>query len=227
MPEAPELPNMRALAEAMSLVLDRCVWSQTQSHASLVTYLIEESYELVDAVEAADSDAMLEELGDVLLQIAFHAEIAARTPAESFTLDEVARVAHEKMVRRHPHVFAGEHAPTIEDVLRLWSAAKSAEKRDRASVLDGIPPQLPALALADKVIGRAERANMLPEEYDSTGAPDAAADEEQLGRQLLGIVRDARARGLDAERALRGAVRRLSDDVRRAEGSASGRSSAS
>lgn len=216
----PELSHMRRLAEAMSLVLDRCVWSQTMTHSSLITYLIEESYELVEAVETGETEAMLEELGDVLLQIAFHAEIAARTPDEAFTLDDVARVAHEKMVRRHPHVFGGESAPTIEDVLRVWSAAKAAEKRTRTSVLDGIPPQLPALALADKVIGRTERAK--PEAYGQEGAEagqamDAADAEAALGRQLLDIVRTARAQGLDAERALRGAVRELSAEVRRAE----------
>jgi len=202
---------MTALAESMRAVLDRCVWSQTMTHESLVTYLIEESYELVDAIEAADSQVVLEELGDVLLQIVFHAEIARRTADEGFSLDDVARVANEKMVRRHPHVFGDEVALTVEDVLRVWSAAKAREKAERTSALDGIPQGLPALVLADKVIGRARRAG-IPVRADAHGP--VAADEEQLGEQLFALVAAARERGLDAERALRTHLRRVQDGIR-------------
>ena len=205
------LPHMTALAESMRAVLDRCVWSQTMTHESLVTYLIEESYELVDAIEAADSQVVLEELGDVLLQIVFHAEIARRTADEGFSLDDVARVANEKMVRRHPHVFGDEVALTVEDVLRVWSAAKAREKAERTSALDGIPQGLPALVLADKVIGRARRAG-IPVRADAHGP--VAADEEQLGEQLFALVAAARERGLDAERALRTHLRRVQDGIR-------------
>lgn len=229
--------EIAALVADMALVLDRCVWSQSMTHASLVTYLVEESYELVDAIESEDAEAMLEELGDVLWQIVFHAEIAARTDGEGFDFDDVARVAREKAERRHPHVFGGESAPTLDDVFRVWSAAKAHEKKDRTSALDGIPSQLPALALADKVLGRAARAGALPQgalarepridaaELGEEGAESSgerttdavATDEAALGDDLLAIVADARRRGLDAERALRGAVHRLSERVRDAE----------
>ena len=205
------LPHMDALAASMRTVLDTCVWGQTMTHASLVTYLIEESYELIDAVEADDRDVMLEELGDVLLQVVFHAEIARRTPAERFSLDDIARAANEKMIRRHPHVFGDETALTVEDVWRVWSAAKAAEKSTRTSALDGIPQSMPALALAEKVLTRAERAGLRA----PTERPGRVfADEADLGRVLLGLSADARAQGLDAERALRSALRDLQDDIR-------------
>lgn len=219
----PDSPQTAQLLADMTEVLDRCVWSQSMTHESLITYLIEESYELVDAIESGDPQAMLEELGDVLWQVVFHAEIAARTAGENFSFDDVARVAHEKVVRRHPHVFGDESAPTLDDVFRVWSAAKAREKSTRTSALDGIPARLPALALADKVIGRATRAGVLAPMSEADGAasmpetPDADAHETALGDQLLAIVRDAHERGLDAERALRLAVRRLSAEVRERE----------
>lgn len=210
------LPNMDALAASMSVVLDTCVWSQTMTHASLVTYLIEESYELIDAVEAEDRDIMLEELGDVLLQVVFHAEIARRTPAERFSLDDIARAANEKMIRRHPHVFGDETAHTVEDVWRVWSAAKAAEKSTRTSALDGIPQSMPALALAEKVLTRAERAGLPDPRIRGTEGP-RFTDEHELGQVLLDISATARAQGLDAERALRTALRDLQDGIREQE----------
>ena len=208
------LPNMDALAASMRTVLDTCVWSKTMTHASLVTYLIEESYELIDAVEADDRDVMLEELGDVLLQVVFHAEIARRTDSERFSLDDIARAANEKMIRRHPHVFGDETALTVEDVWRVWSAAKAAEKSTRTSALDGIPQSMPALALAEKVLTRAERAGLTPPAEHPVGR---FADETELGRVLLDIAADARSQGLDAERALRSALRGLQDGIRERE----------
>lgn len=197
-------------ADTMAQVLRACVWSQTMTHASLVPYLIEESYELVEAIEAGTSDDVLEELGDVLWQVAFHAGIASRSPDEDYDIQTVARRVREKMVRRHPHVFGGEIARTPEEVVRLWSAAKAAEKHDRRSVLDGVPTSLPALALADKLLGRADRVGVHP-----TGAPgdDAPDTEDALGQALLELVVDARARGLDAERALRTRLRALQDEI--------------
>ncbi len=208
------LPNMEALAASMRTVLDTCVWSQTMTHASLVTYLIEESYELIDAVEADDRDVMLEELGDVLLQVVFHAEIARRTEREAFSLEDIARAANEKMIRRHPHVFGDETAHTVEDVWRVWSAAKAAEKATRTSALDGIPQGMPALALAEKVLTRAERAGLEPH---GDAQATRFADEAELGQVLLSVAADARAQGFDAERALRLALRDLQDDIRERE----------
>ena len=207
--------RLDAFADAMASVLDKCVWSQTMTHETLVPYLIEETYELVDAIEAGTTEEIIEELGDVLWQVAFHSEIASRTAGERFDIQDVAAHVTEKMVRRHPHVFGDEVAETPEEVLRLWTAAKAAEKRQRDSVLDGIPQGMPALALADKVIGRAARVGL---GVDATaGAMAGIDDESELGALLLGIVAAARDRGLDAERALRLGVRSLQDDIRAAE----------
>jgi XTP/dITP diphosphohydrolase len=207
--------ELDGFAAAMSEVLDHCVWSQRETHESLVPYLIEESYELVEAIESGSRDDLLEELGDVLWQVVFHAEIARRTPAEAFDVQDVAANVRAKMVRRHPHVFAGEVAETPEDVVRLWTAAKKAEKRERTSVLDGIPRSLPALALADKTIGRAASVGV-----DTDASAVGFTDEEELGALLLGIVAGARAQGLDAERALRTRLRALAAEVRAAEAAA-------
>lgn len=210
MTDAPS--RLDAFADAMASVLDKCVWSQTMTHETLVPYLIEETYELVDAIEAGTTEEIIEELGDVLWQVAFHSEIASRTAGERFDIQDVAAHVTEKMVRRHPHVFGDEVAETPEEVLRLWTAAKAAEKRQRASVLDGIPQGMPALALADKVISRAGRVGVVFER-----ASERLADEGALGAALLSIVASARDQGLDAERALRIAVRGLQDDIRSAE----------
>jgi len=206
-------------ADAMASVLDKCVWSQTMTHETLVPYLIEETYELVDAIETGTTDEIIEELGDVLWQVAFHSEIASRAAEASgghapFDIQDVAKRVTQKMVRRHPHVFGDEVAETPEEVLRLWNAAKAAEKSTRRSVLEGIPQGMPALALADKVIGRAQRVGVSPREPE--GLP-SFGDEAELGELLLGVVSAARASGLDAERALRTAIRGLQDDVRVAE----------
>jgi len=204
-----------ALAEAMAVLRapDGCVWNREQTHRSLVPYLIEESHELVEAVETDDVPGMREELADVLLQVVFHADIA-RTEGEGFDLADVARTATEKMVRRHPHVFGEERADTVEEVLRVWGAAKDREKSARTSVLDGIPQALPSLALADKLLGRAERIGLL--ERDAPAAIPVE-DEDDLGRLLLAVVVSARSRGLDAERALRTTLRSLTEEIRAAE----------
>jgi XTP/dITP diphosphohydrolase len=203
------------LAASMAVLRapDGCVWNRGMTHRSLVPYLLEESHELVEAIETDDVPGMREELADVLLQVVFHADIA-RTEGEGFGLADVARTATEKMVRRHPHVFGDERADTVEDVLRVWGAAKDREKAARTSVLDGIPTGLPSLALADKLLGRAERIGLL-----DADAPPAipVEDEDDLGRLLLAVVVSARSRGLDAERALRTTLRSLSDEIRASE----------
>jgi len=196
----------------MRAVRDRCVWTQQIDHRALVPYLIEESHELVDAVEAGSREELREELGDLLWQVLFHAEIASRDEGDPFDIDDVARGLTEKMVRRHPHVFADAVATTPEDVLVHWNAAKAAEKHERRSVLDGVSRAMPSLALAQKLLGK------------STGlvtatAGEAAeiASEAALGDALLGLVGLARARGWDAERALRERLRMLEDQIRDAE----------
>jgi len=186
-----------------------CAWDREQTHASLVQYLVEESAELVEAIEAGDDDEMIEELGDVLYQVLFHADIAAE--AGRFTLEDVAAHMTQKMVGRHPHVFGDVVADTSDAVVVNWEALKAVEKPERTSVLDGIPAGMPALALADKVLGRAAKVGVTPV------ARPVPADEQQLGAELLALVAGARAVGLDAERALRSALRSLREQVVAAE----------
>jgi XTP/dITP diphosphohydrolase len=185
-----------------------CAWDREQTHESLVQYLIEETYELVDAIEAGDRDELIEELGDVLYQVIFHSDIAAE--AGLFTLEDVAAHMTAKMIGRHPHVFGDAVADTPDAVMENWDRLKTVEKPHRTSVLDGIPQRMPALALADKLLGRAQKLG-LPAEHES---PAAAATEDELGEQLLGIVASAKAHGLDSERALRTALRQLQADIR-------------
>lgn len=205
---------LRAAAETMREVRSHCVWSQRITHQDLVPYLIEESHEVIDAVETGTRADLREELGDLLWQVLFHAAIAAQDPDDPFDIDDVARTLTEKMVRRHPHVFAGEVAETPEQVLVHWNAAKAAEKRTRRSVLDGVPRGMPALALAQKLVGRAAEVEVTVEPH---GMVDAPASEAELGESLLALVATARAAGWDAERALRERLRVLEDDVRAAE----------
>jgi len=193
---------------------DGCPWDADQTHESLVQYLIEESHELIDAIEAGSREEMIEELGDVLYQVLFHADIAAHTSGEDFDIQDVAAHMTAKMVGRHPHVFGELSLDTADDVVAAWDGFKAAEKPGRTSVLDGIPQGMPALALADKVIGRAQKIGLLDE--DLTPAMSIGSEDE-LGPLLLAIVAGAKAQGLDAERALRTALRDQQDEIRSAE----------
>jgi XTP/dITP diphosphohydrolase len=198
------------------------VWSRALTHEQLAPYLTEESAEVIEAIEAGSADELREELGDVLWQVLLNAAVA-----ESFTIDDVASDLAAKMIHRHPHVFAGETAETPERVIELWNAAKSEEKRSRTSVLDGVPKGMPALALAQKMLGKGEQVGVglsYVEEIRAVEVIEAEDDEEllpaseeDLGETLLGLVALARARGWDAERALRGRIRALADEIRSAE----------
>ncbi|GAA1677910.1 MazG family protein [Microbacterium lacus] len=207
----PQQDPLRQAAETMRLVRDRCVWTRQITHRDLVPYLVEESAELVDAVEEGSRADLREELGDLLWQVLFHAEIASRDPVEPFDIDEVARGLTEKMVRRHPHVFAGEVAETPEQVLVLWNAAKAVEKSTRTSVLDGVSERMPSLALAQKMLGKGAPLGL------GAAPVDAPSSEAELGEALLGLVALARENGWDAERALRERLRGLSMGIREAE----------
>ncbi|MDJ0339205.1 MazG family protein [Cryobacterium sp. PH31-O1] len=191
-----------------------CPWDADQTHESLVRHLVEETHELIEAIEEGSRDDLLEELGDVLYQVLFHADLAAHTPGENFDIQDVAARLTEKMVGRHPHVFGDATLDTAADVSAAWDGFKAQEKPGRTSVLDGIPAGMPALALADKVLGRAEKIGLL--EADA-GFPLPIESEVDLGPLLLAIVASARAQGLDAERALRSAVRDLQGEIRAAE----------
>ena len=207
---------LRAAADVMHAVRDRCVWTQQIDHRALVPYLVEESAELIDAVEDGSRDELREELGDLLWQVLFHAEIASRNPDDPFDIDDVARGLADKMVRRHPHVFGDAVARTPEEVLVHWNAAKAAEKNTRTSVLDGVSERMPSLALAQKLVGRAAQVGVTAP--DAPGEPAAPASEADLGDALLALVASARANGWDAERALRERLRALAAEVRAAEG---------
>ncbi len=207
---------LREAADTMRAVRDRCVWTQRITHRDLVPYLVEESAELIDAVEQGSRAELREELGDLLWQVLFHAEIASRDDADPFDIDDVARTLTRKMVHRHPHVFAGEVAETPEQVLVLWNAAKAREKRERTSVLDGVSERMPSLALAQKLLSRASE---LPSEGGTAvpRTPGPPGTEAELGDALLALAATARAHGWDAERALRERLRALQGTVRAAE----------
>jgi XTP/dITP diphosphohydrolase len=200
-PPPEELPGSRLLelVQVMDRLRTGCPWDREQTHRSLATYLLEETYETLEAIETGDTAHLQEELGDLLLQVVFHARIATEDPAAGFDIDDVARGIADKLVYRHPHVFAGLEVEDAAEVDRNWESLKAAEKQ-RTSPVDGIPPSLPALAYADKVLGRLAKAGVTAE--GSTGAPD-------LGGRLLALVAEARGRGLDAEQELRDAVRRM------------------
>lgn len=222
---------LREAADTMRTVRDKCVWTQQIDHRALVPYLVEESAELIDAVEEGDRAELREELGDLLWQVLFHAEIASRDADEPFDIDDVARGLTEKMVRRHPHVFGDAVANTPEEVLVHWNAAKAAEKSARTSVLDGVSERMPSLALAQKLVAKAAQAGVTVEAgaVAETGdvAPRLGADalsrregprsEAELGDVLLALVATARANGWDAERALRERLRALQAEIRAAE----------
>ncbi|WP_292835417.1 MazG nucleotide pyrophosphohydrolase domain-containing protein [Microbacterium sp.] len=222
---------LRAAADTMRAVRDRCVWSQRITHADLVPYLVEETAELIDAVEVGTRTDLREELGDLLWQVLFHAAIAAEDPDDPFDIDDVAAMLSEKMMRRHPHVFADAVATTPEEVLVHWNAAKAAEKHTRRSVLDGISPHMPSLSLSQKLLSRAAalptpaRHAQRPETpavdrglgADPVSRGHAPETEGELGSALLRLVEVARLRGWDAERALRGAIRLLEGEIRAAE----------
>ncbi|QNE47626.1 MazG family protein [Glaciihabitans sp. INWT7] len=220
-PLAPPHPKLDELIAVLARLRapGGCAWDREQTHESLVQYLIEETYELVDAIESEPAsptrrEDLIEELGDVLYQVIFHSDLAAE--AGEFTIEDVAAHMTEKMIGRHPHVFGDASADTSDEVVALWDVRKAEEKPHRTSVLDGIPHGMPSLALADKLIGRAHRVGL---EVDAAAAvfDTPQPDEQQLGALLLSIVSAAKARGLDAERALRGALRELQEDIRRAE----------
>ena len=195
-----------------------CPWDAEQTHQSLAKYLIEETYELIDAIESNDRQQILEELGDVFYHVVFHSDLAeSGSLGEPFDIQDVAELSIAKMKGRHPHVFGTPEelekykAETGDDVMKSWDAHKMKEKPERQSVLDGIPSSLPALLLADKVIGKAQKLGVL--ESEATPA-FALEDEDQLGGLLLALVLSAMHQGLDAERALRETIRELQVEIR-------------
>lgn len=202
-------------------VLDRlrspggCPWYAQQTHRTLARYAVEEAHELADALAGDDRDHLVEELGDVLLQVVLHARLGQEHPTAPFDLDEVASGIAAKLRRRNPHVFGADARPVaVAEVEERWEALKAAEKSHRTGLLDGIPASLPALALATKAADRLERtgrADLL--EPSSSSDPSASGGaartpDDEVGEALLAIVVDARRTGVDPEAALRRVVSR-------------------
>jgi XTP/dITP diphosphohydrolase len=194
----------------MARLRQECPWDAQQTHRSLVEYLIEETAETIEAIEVADQDHLREELGDLLLQVIFHAEIASEQTA-GFTVEDVARGIADKLISRHPYVFATAEVPS--DLLYTWEERKAVEK-GRTSALQGIPDQLSALARANKIISRVRSRHV------EIALPQELTTAEEVGAQLLAVAARAQAAGIDPDQALRDAVRLLETQVRDAESAA-------
>ncbi|MFD9412246.1 nucleoside triphosphate pyrophosphohydrolase [Streptomyces sp. NPDC059989] len=213
LPGSYDLPGARLLdlVQVMDRIRRECPWSSRQTHGDLVKYGIEEAYELVEAIEAGDREELREELGDVLLQVVFHARIAEEgrpeDGSEPFSIDDVAGTLVEKLIHRHPHVFGDAEANTPEEVKAHWLRTKAVEKQ-RDSVTDGIPLGQPGLALAAKLAGRARTGALAVELPRGEG----------IGYELLELAARAEASGIDPETALRAAARVYRDAIRAAEG---------
>lgn len=209
LPASYDLPGARLLdlVQVMDRIRAECPWSSRQTHRGLAKYGIEEAYELVEAIEEGDREELREELGDVLLQVVFHARIAEEHPEEPFSVDDVAGGIVAKLIHRHPHVFGEETADTPEDVKAHWLRTKAEEKR-RSSVTEGVPLGQPGLALAAKLASRARTAGL--------DVPLPAG--EGVGYELLALAARAEAEGVDPEAALRAAARVYRDAIRSAEG---------
>ncbi|MET9962619.1 nucleoside triphosphate pyrophosphohydrolase [Streptomyces sp. NPDC006326] len=209
LPGSYDLPGARLLdlVQVMDRVRRECPWTSAQTHEGLVKYAIEEAYELVEAIEAGEREELREELGDVLLQVVFHARIAQEDPEEPFSIDDVAGGLVEKLIHRHPHVFGDAEARTAQDVHAHWQRTKAVEKQ-RESVTDGIPLGQPGLALAAKLAGRVR----------AGGVPVELPRGEGIGYELLALAARAEAEGVDPETALRAAARTYRAAIRAAEG---------
>lgn len=216
--DAPE-PGARLLdlIAVMDTLRRKCPWDARQTHESLTPYLLEETYEAVDALTAGDQPAVREELGDVLLQVVFHARVAQeRTDGTGYTIDDVADGIISKLTRRHPHVFGDLSVSGADEVKLNWDAIKAAERAaagsgEPASSLDGVPLTQPALSLAGQLLRRASRAGA-PAELAGLDSADARVSD--LGRQLLALVLRGQEAGLDPELELRAAARAYAEAVR-------------
>jgi XTP/dITP diphosphohydrolase len=203
-----DVPGSRLLD--VVAVMDRlrspggCPWDAEPTPQTLVPYLLEEAHEVIEAIESGDPAHVREELGDLLLQVAFQARVAEEHPAEPFGIDDVAGELVDKLVRRHPHVFADVDADTPDAVAANWDRIKAGEKQHRTHPVEGVPTSLPALARAEKYVGRLEKAGR-------ADLVDAATAGDDVGARLLAIVRAARSAGVDAEGALRETLRHLAD----------------
>ena len=194
-----------------------CPWDREQDHMSLRFHAVEEVYEMIDAIEAGDDHELEEELGDVLLQVVFHCQLA--TERGAFDFERVARRLVDKLVHRHPHVFGTSEAKTVDAVWAQWEKLKRAEKKgtrhERPSALDGIPKHLPALLRAEKLVKKARKANLISSSSDHS--LKRRFTRKQLGAELLALAQYAQSRGWSAEELLRSESRAAERQWRRKE----------
>jgi len=190
-----------------------CAWDAEQTHESLIKYLLEESYEFIDAIETDDRAGMREELGDVLLQVYFHSRIAQDHPTDPFSIEDVARAIADKLISRHPHVFENLAVSGTEEIIENWEAIKAREK-GRTSAIDGIAMAQPALPLVAKIFYRAEKykVDFYVDEYSSE-----KATEKSVGEALASVIGWAHENGIDPENALRAQAREMIRQIQAAE----------
>ena len=189
-----------------------CPWDAEQDHVSLLKFLLEESYEFIEAVEENDRYAMQEELGDLLLQVYFHSRMAEEDKEQPFNIEDVAKGVADKLIRRHPHVFSDTVVNSSSEVLENWEAQKAVEK-GRTSAIDGVPLAQPALTLVSKLLYRASKSNYKLPITEPVKLPEGI-DQDQFGQLLLGLISQAVEKGLDPEAALRRAAKSLITQIK-------------
>ena len=192
-----------------------CPWDAEQSHQSLIKYLLEESYEFVDAVDEEDRQAMREELGDILLQVYFHSRIAQEHPTDPFSIEDVAEGIADKLIRRHPHVFGDVEVSGSDEVLANWEQLKAAEK-NRKSATDGVALSQPALPLITKLIYRAEK-NGIKLDLPTADLNNVVSGEVAIGDALVAAVVAAIQQGIEPEDLLRSRAREIATEIKRIE----------
>ena len=190
-----------------------CSWDAEQTHESLIKYLLEESYEFIDAIETDDRAGMREELGDVLLQVYFHSRIAQDHPTDPFSIEDVARAIADKLISRHPHVFDNLAVSGTEEIIENWEAIKAREK-GRTSAIDGIAMAQPALPLVAKILYRAEKYKV---DLDVNSYSSDIATERSVGEALASVIAWAHENGIDPESALRAQAREMIRQIQAAE----------
>ncbi len=208
-------PAINELLEVMAKLRspEGCPWDREQDHRSLRFHAVEEVYELIDAIEAGDDHEMLEELGDLLLQVVFHCQLARERGV--FDFEQVARNITEKLLRRHPHVFGDVKVKDVDEVWANWEQIKRAEKagthRERVSALDGIPKHLPALLRTEKLVKKARKQGLMAKQSSARLSKRAVAEE------LFKLTAQAQAKGWSAEALLREQYQRVESGLRRQE----------
>lgn len=192
-----------------------CAWDRKQTFKSLQPYVLEEAHEVVDAVDAGDDHKIVEELGDLLYQVVFYAEIAEKEGR--FTFDDIANTLREKLIRRHPHVFTEKKTQDIEEITQKWQEIKQSESmhQDRKSALDGIPKGIPSLMRAQKIIKMILRTN--PDFFSENKRHLTPLSESVLGQLIVDIVLSAEESGIDAEGALRRSLQNIEESYRSSE----------